>query len=584
MARLPDVQALGAPVTPESRAPIATIARPGLAEAVQGEEAMRGVGETAKMLSDAGERIMARDDDIKSLRAIRDFREKADAATREFLTTGDVADPDSTKKFNESISKLENDTVGGFTGRDEARLRISQKIGDMKFGFVSQVAGEGVKAQHKMILSEMDSEKNRIAAGLELGSHKFDTAVREYDAIVEERSVSPEIKAALKKEARGYFAERSISDLILRGRTDDAMDILRSSSPYLSEERQNRISKQIEGMGSVFKKAQQETIGKIMAIEGVVGPLTREQRLQAVGIKQPDPTATINTAASLAANLLEKGSDPTAVRGVLEGIANSSTDRQTKMAVQSIIGTLPVSQAEYQTTKGEAEVAKLQPRIDALRAAGLNPDVATALVLGRSGAQITLPTTELTPAVRTDIQNNITSARNVVRDLTRILPQINDDTVGVWAAVRDTEAAGIAGQIPVAEAIISNFGFDRASIKRAQETRAEMRQIVGTLSAFITQKGAKLSNQDREFALRAWPVLNASTDADSGRKVINRLIGIAKTVEEENTNLLNTGRISEKPQQTVDDTYVVQEGNDFVVTDKSGKELRRFTLEGQEKQ
>ena len=248
MARLPDSQALGERPVPQPRGGIPSISNAGVAEGVQAQASTKGVVEFADQLAQAGERIWARDDDIKSLQAVRNFREKADAKTREFLTTGSIADPDSAKRHNEEMSRLEQEVLGGFTGRENARVKVSSQLQTLRFGYVNKVVDESTKAQQGLVLDEVKQERNAIAAE-SVVSNDLDGGISRLEKFIDERaSLTDEVKSALKSDGRGELAEQHITNLLVQRDKNTALSLFKTWARDLDEKRRDRIVNRFEAV------------------------------------------------------------------------------------------------------------------------------------------------------------------------------------------------------------------------------------------------------------------------------------------------------------------------------------------------
>ena len=221
MARLPDPQALGQAPTPQVSGPVAQIPNAGAAEIASVQASREGVGEIADQLAQAGERIMSREEDIQSLKIARDLREKIDAKTRETLTRGDLSDPQTAAAHNAAVGAMVGESLGSFSGRPEARTKLSANLDDQRFRSTVHVANASTKAQDTLMLNEIDYKRNEVA-GKMLLSNNFIGGVEEFNAFVDARRISPHLKAAIKTEGRGELAHQTIQSMLTRNQPGDA--------------------------------------------------------------------------------------------------------------------------------------------------------------------------------------------------------------------------------------------------------------------------------------------------------------------------------------------------------------------------
>lgn len=328
--------------------------------------------------------------------------------------------------------------------------------------------------------------------------------------------------------------------------------------------------------GERGEAAAAQQLGQAEALEsrGVAPRQARETAGVAVSeLAEPvDASQVIESNARLAAALLQKGLEPDRIGGILRQQANALRDERVTAGLTAVLEALPESQDEFQRDKAQRELASLQPRIEALTAAGVPEDVANILVLGGGQAQVPLDRDKFTQKELADIRGTIQDSRDVKQAITTILPLINEDTVGLLPSLSE-EAGGLLQQIPVVNSILNAIGqplgLDKESVRTAQEARSAFRTRLGLLSRFISQKGGRLSNQDREFALQAIRVLQTTSDPDAARNALQDLVRFADLVEQNALNSLQSGQVTgEAPS----DRRIVKprEGGGFVVTDEQG--------------
>ena len=245
MARLPDPQALGQGPAPQVSGPVAQIPNARPAEIASVQASREGVGELANQLAQAGERIMSREEDIQSLKIARDIREKIDAKTRETLTRGDLSDPQTAAAHNAAVGAMVSESLGSFSGRQEARIKLSANLDDQRFRSTVHVANASTKAQDTLMLNEIDYKRNEVA-GKALLSNNFIGGVEEFNAFVDARQISPHLKAAIKTEGRGELAHQTIQSMLTRNQPGDAakaLQIFSSEAWSMGEQRRDSAAK-----------------------------------------------------------------------------------------------------------------------------------------------------------------------------------------------------------------------------------------------------------------------------------------------------------------------------------------------------
>ncbi|KKM75743.1 hypothetical protein LCGC14_1387170, partial [marine sediment metagenome] len=284
-----------------------------------------------------------------------------------------------------------------------------------------------------------------------------------------------------------------------------------------------------------------------------------------------DVEGALSGNATLAANMLDNGADPENVRTVLEAIKSASADDNVNAGIDALIGGLPISQAEHQRRKGEGEISEKQPLIDAMVKAGVPRPSATLIALGKGSVEISAPG-QLGAKQLGDLRSSILEAENAQQAVELMIPALDEDTVGMWAAMRDSETAGIAVQIPVIKSIAGFLGFSEEKVMKARVARKAAKLNVGILARFITRKGGRLSNEDRQFALDALGLFEFSATAPQAREVLGRLIRLAEDVKDTARTQIQSGTVLPAPGTA--GTIVVRQNEDgsFTAIDPDGTE------------
>ena len=417
-----------------------------------------------------------------------------------------------------------------------------------------------------------------------------------------------EFEAGLAKE---FKVELNTIEENFRGSIDILAEVLRGGGsleerPGLNTLVQSQIATvskvdppRGQRMANMYAALQRtpSTVGREAATAGEVAAGTRlgEARslaeagvppgaaLGAAGITLPKPGETATQTATLALNLLKNGIDPQAIRNILAQTATEATDENDILAIQTIAEALPSSLEDFERGKTQAELAGKQPIIDRLVELGVPEAQAAAIVLGRAGTQITVGPTLLSPADMSRLRQDVDQIDTAIRNVNSVIPLIDDQTVGLVANLN--ELLGPTQQIPGIKQLVNLLGSPvgiagEEAIRKAVIARAAFRQVVGPIARFITDKGGRLSNEDRQFAIEATGLLNIAADAEAVQQILARLVRLAEQVRKDVVKELETGRIPETPPGIeppgAKELTVTREGTGFVVRDAQGNIINRF--------
>ncbi len=314
----------------------------------------------------------------------------------------------------------------------------------------------------------------------------------------------------------------------------------------------------------------------------VVGPGQRAVTDQGVIPGSEVPAAPVDIqepltgAANLSLKMLEEGTDPSQIAAILEVMATGSGNERLTAGLDAIIQSLPESQEAFQVERSQQEVEASQPKINELVSAGLSRDVATALVIGGRGATVNLQTssTAFGESELAKIRGDIRTSRSVGRAIESVIPLINEGTIGLFPAFSET-VGGVAQNLPVIRDILNAIGkplgLDIKSVKTAQEGRAAFRQVIGVFSRFISQKGGRLSNEDRQFAREAVRLLETSSLPETVIGALQTLARLAQKIESAAQGELETGGVApQQGQPRANITVRPKDGGGFEVTDDQG--------------
>jgi len=289
-----------------------------------------------------------------------------------------------------------------------------------------------------------------------------------------------------------------------------------------------------------------------------------------------DRTDLIKSTSSVAANMLKDGAPIESIRGVLNALSSEASDPEVSDAINSILQTLPASQADFQRTRQEQEIAASQPRVNALVEAGVDRDVAQILALGgTSSIQIDASPTELTPQEKADLRGEINRLSSLSSRLRDVIPLINDDTVGLLSGFSEN-VGGVGQQIPGVRAIFNTLGaplnLDEKSVRQVQQARSLFRTLIGPLADFLLQRSQRLSNQQLDLVNQAQRLTEATTDADNAKKVMINFLNLAEREMQTAAQQLQSG--------SIDTGNVIQSGEGFdIVPDPNDPTGKTFIIQ-----
>lgn len=331
------------------------------------------------------------------------------------------------------------------------------------------------------------------------------------------------------------------------------------------------------------------TAGKALADIrlGEAGALTERgvplsSALETAGINLPKPGETATQTANLALNLLKNNIDPQAIRNILVQAATEATDERDILAIQSIANALPETLADFERAKTQADLAGKQPIIDKLVELGVPEAQAGAIVLGRASTQIAVGPTLLSPADMSRLRARVEEIDSAIINVESVIPLITDETIGLVAAINESlgptqQIAGVKQVVNLVGGVVGLAGEE--AIRNAIVARAAFRQVIGPLARFITDKGGRLSNEDRLFAIEATALLNITADKEAALEIVTRMVRLAKEVRAFVMEELQSGRIPEAPPGAISgprELTVTREGTGFVVRDAQGNIVNRF--------
>jgi NACalpha-BTF3-like transcription factor len=225
-----------------------------------------------------------------------------------------------------------------------------------------------------------------------------------------------------------------------------------------------------------------------------------------------------------------------------------ATDNPELQSVAQAIANAIPSATERGVNLGAADVAKAQPKIQALIAAGVEPELASLVALG----EVNLTTSQGGPGGLSDIEarglrDQIQVIRQARFSLQESIPLINFDSVGIMGKLNES-FGGITSQLPGIKQIQNAIGvFDEKTVSEAIQARNAFRQTIEFLKPFATRKGARLSNEDRTFITKLSGFLDTAQDEETVRGTAQRMLGIMTKLETAAAQDLNRGAIELAP-------------------------------------
>ena len=242
-----------------------------------------------------------------------------------------------------------------------------------------------------------------------------------------------------------------------------------------------------------------------------------------------DVSAEANRMAKLALEAASKGLSPEDIGGVLNSMAARNPELQP--IAEAIAAAMP-SPTERGVNLGATVVAQAQPKIQALIAAGVDPELASLVALG----EVSLTTDQGGPGGLSDIEarglrDEIQIIRKARISLQGVIPLINSDSVGIMGSLNEN-FGGITSQLPGIKQIQNAIGiFDEKTVQEAIQARNAFRQTIEFLKPFATRKGTKLSNEDRNFITKLTGFLDVRQEEETVRGTAQRMLGIMTKLE-----------------------------------------------------
>lgn len=512
MARLPDVQALGGAVTPEPKGPIASISRPGIAEATQSEESLRGIGELANQLAQAGERVMQREDSIESLRAIRAYREKANEEARRLLAEGDLADPNTTKSYADFLQRLEGGTLGSFGGREDAKLKTAARLQEMKLDLVDRVAGASIKAQQDMIKSEIEGHLNQFGVKIKENPGQVFNHVNEFSNLIDGLPGSPETKRAYKREGQGFLYETAINEMIsagmvrgVPGAMNDAWDLITDPevSAALGEGRQKAIFNRINNIPKMTRVLTPTETSQLGFPSNVIVQRRGDGSLDVVFKPEKDSGVRERKIADLTARFVASGMDDASAVAKAQDIADGNLRIEVVpgLGVVREVNVVSGSAREVQLDEGQSAVVGATPQTTLYQLAqsgsiaGVVPGAQEAL--GKTVGQIPgVPVATDVIQARQEIQvaqNELVRALSVNRrfpatEMERIRKEIQ-----IEPAMMDSTEALLSRMKGIDKSLRVRLANEEATAKNPnlpQQMRADAIQSARDIRNFLNRLGA----------------------------------------------------------------------------------------------
>ena len=273
MAKLPDPQALGPPDTPEPKGQIAGISRPGIAEATQSEESLRGVGELANQLAQASDRIMTREETVERARAYGEFESAASEELRRLSTEGDFSKLETTRQYGEFLSKKQKEILGAHAGRGDSLAALSARLETSRLKFADHAAGEGLKAQQQLVADSLGGALNSITDRAYRTNERIDDLFNEADSIIRDMApalpLGDELKSSrIAKEKIGMARFNQLLDSGAYGEAKKLRDSMPLYGQIFGAESQKSINHRI--LGQEQKAIEEATSGMRKARQAII--------------------------------------------------------------------------------------------------------------------------------------------------------------------------------------------------------------------------------------------------------------------------------------------------------------------------
>ena len=487
-------------------------------------------------------------------------------------------------KAEERVRKAQERTVAKTNAINARRLKtanaasfdeVNQRIAA---GEVDMEDREQVQAE---ILAQRQAKDARVGAFggddpllTEQARADSDAQYQEWEAgVLMDHTLAVDARQTLNvKEDAGRLASRVLrGDQTLAGSDDEIEEILVSNGhlPGPKKDAAAREIQQTVAVGLVqtaIRSGTPQEAVDLMDSKEMLGRLgdqengLRNAAQAAIEKKKKDAKernngGLIERAGTLAATLQQNGTPNETTIDILTALRDEADDEEVTAAIDSLIRTLPTP-TEREAAIATAGLGADKVEVANLVDAGVPQQTARLVAAGGATVNIDLDPSRLTPKELGKIRGQVRTTRTARSALEEILPLINADTVGLFAAL-SAGPGGIAQQLPFIKTLANTrlgkaAGLDKASVDSVKLLRKKVTSSLGTIAEFIVSRAGKsqrLTNLQLNLARETIGITELSTDADVARKNVADLIEAARQQEEELLEELSFGRVEGEPDK-----------------------------------
>lgn len=369
MAKIPSVQDFGGTPTPAASRPMPNIPATGRgvqegANIMSADANRAGSGTTAlaRGLETAGGIISKAEDDIRSgqeavsrVRDIGAYSEAAAAELRRLQTEGDLSSLEVTRGYGKFLKDQQADVLQNHAGSPESRLRLEQRLEQVRFQMAGQAGELGTAAQRKLIDDAFGKNLNGLVARVEQDPSQIPQLFQSLDGIIEDMApaATPEMERAWRSVGRETIVLTAMENLIDRGAWRAVQEIL-DDAPGMDEILSPAARQKVRDKIALTRQEQRKAAAPVKLGQGeiLVDPVTGQKI--ASGEAKTEKLVEIFDETS-----------PTKSRLVPESQASGLPGRE-RQPVVSI------------TQQGETEMAKQLGKLDAERVVKAEDDAQLA--------------------------------------------------------------------------------------------------------------------------------------------------------------------------------------------------------------
>ena len=289
--------------------------------AEQGE--LASFGDT---ISQVGEVQASRQEAYDISRALVDYNNEAEAHLRDVNAEQDLSNSSVMSEYGAWLTTRQTEALNSFSGRPSARKRLEAQLAELNGRYVGNAAAMSVEAGLAHIGSAINLRLTPLVAAASAGPSQIDDLLRQADALKADiaSALPPQQEAAQGRAIYGQIATAAINGMMATGNIEGAAALLPKLEKALGPEGVAQARIKVISAQVAQDQATRELQGKIRAIESIAGPLTKEQKLNLLGLKPPSGTGLAAKIAATEGALGRKLTEPE-----IQKIAGIDDTRQT---------------------------------------------------------------------------------------------------------------------------------------------------------------------------------------------------------------------------------------------------------------